>query len=524
MGGDDELSPGWQKGKKKKSLIYGKERYLEREKEILSERIHSLEEAVERHAVDLSEARRDYTTRQISLEMQLNEANEKLQISEETIETQRKTIKDVQAKAENLVQRLKDSRDSEIKLQETFEQELSAQSRLADLYKNSAENAESKSEELISAVKELKSLLSESSQKYGELEERTTKEREVMEAKIQESKTAIELLKKELAEANELLKAAKREITEEQLEMLSPSAAAASRLIKSGLSLTQIYSQYVAVSEELFLEKQQCKKLNVFLDAILTEIEERTPHLRLERENYQSAIASINYLSTRCDELVLETQQLRDDVAEARKSSGHYSRENARLKTVCVLIKELEETRGGFVAPGREDHVVSSSEESSASRVISDHLVTFRGLEELQKKNMELLCSLRQLSEKQEEMERKESEFNLPLMKESLERATRQLEELKESEENSRKMMESLARQRDMYRVLYLQQIGGTESVREDGDGEPEDAPSITKNVPSSKNDQPSTPHGFKKILQLKGATSTPIVTHSLVGAERSSQ
>jgi nucleoprotein TPR len=54
----------------------------------------------------------------------------------------------------------------------------------------------------------------------------------------------ITFLKKELADVNELLKAAKQGTLDAAIESLSPSAAATSHLIKSGMTLTQIYSQY----------------------------------------------------------------------------------------------------------------------------------------------------------------------------------------------------------------------------------------------------------------------------------------
>ncbi len=54
-------------------------------------------------------------------------------------------------------------------------------------------------------------------------------------------------LQKEAEHANELLEVARRRgvapLTDEQVEALSPSAAAASRLLKSGMTLTQV-SEY----------------------------------------------------------------------------------------------------------------------------------------------------------------------------------------------------------------------------------------------------------------------------------------
>jgi hypothetical protein len=56
----------------------------------------------------------------------------------------------------------------------------------------------------------------------------------------------IQALKKELEEANKLLKTFRdKGLTEDGIECLSPSAAQASRLLKSGVTLTGIYSQMV---------------------------------------------------------------------------------------------------------------------------------------------------------------------------------------------------------------------------------------------------------------------------------------
>ena len=61
----------------------------------------------------------------------------------------------------------------------------------------------------------------------------------------------IEGLQNEVKHANELLDMARRRgvanLTEAEVEALSPSAAAASRLLKSGMTLTQ-------VSEDFYLE------------------------------------------------------------------------------------------------------------------------------------------------------------------------------------------------------------------------------------------------------------------------------
>ena len=57
--------------------------------------------------------------------------------------------------------------------------------------------------------------------------------------------------------------------TEEQVENFFPTAAATSKLLKSGMTLTQIYNEYVQASEALLLEKEENKRLNQDLNDII---------------------------------------------------------------------------------------------------------------------------------------------------------------------------------------------------------------------------------------------------------------
>lgn len=69
---------------------------------------------------------------------------------------------------------------------------------------------------------------------------------------------------------------------------------------------------------------------------------------------------------------------------------------------VSVLLIELEEARGNHIL---HDEDLSSADISSTSEVISQHLVTFRSVEELQKQNQRLLVALRELGDAQEKEE-----------------------------------------------------------------------------------------------------------------------
>ena len=75
-----------------------------------------------------------------------------------------------------------------------------------------------------------------------------------------------------------------------------------------------------------------------------------------------------------------------------------------------VLLKECEEARGGVASTSLLSHDlshdISSGDISSSSQVISEHLVDFKSIEELQEQNQRLLQVVRDLSEQNEERER----------------------------------------------------------------------------------------------------------------------
>lgn len=58
-------------------------------------------------------------------------------------------------------------------------------------------------------------------------------------------------------------------LSESDVENLSPSAAAASRLLKSGKTLTEIYAEYIDLTDQLQVEKDTNARLNMYLSQIL---------------------------------------------------------------------------------------------------------------------------------------------------------------------------------------------------------------------------------------------------------------
>uniref|UniRef100_A0AAX7U9S1 Nucleoprotein TPR n=1 Tax=Astatotilapia calliptera TaxID=8154 RepID=A0AAX7U9S1_ASTCA len=336
----------------------------------------------------------------------------------------------------------------------------------------SAADSEAKSKELSQAVEELHKLLKDAGEVNKALEDKLQEMNGVTDKTVGELKDRIQGLEKELDNANELLSNSKLRgpvastsiLTEEQMTTMSPTAAAISK-IKPGMKLTELYTAYVESQEQLQLERLENKRVNKYLDDIVQEVEAKAPILKRQRDEHERMQKSVASLSAKLEQAVKEVHRLQSEADEANKRSSVLERDNQRFELqltdmaqqVRVLLIELEEARGNHVIHEEE---VSSADVSSTSEVISQHLVTFRSVEELQKQNQRLLAALRDLSEAQEKEEFEATGNKHGELEQSLGKAQAELESLREQRSQQIKMTESIVRQRDMYRVLLAQATG----------------------------------------------------------------
>ncbi|CAH3912276.1 unnamed protein product [Pieris brassicae] len=449
----------------KELTLQYQEKRLDQERVLLNSQIKILNEEVDRLTSELQTVRLNNTSRLINLETQLTEKVEELNVANDQISQLNEVKKNLCSRVEHLTQRLMEQRELENKMAENYKKELEAKTKLADLFKTMHDDAEAKTMELTEGIAELQKLLNEATEKYGELETKY-KQAEVDHEELMDKKTEIiSSLKNELEHANDLLKAANAHNLDMALSDLAPSAAVASKLIKSGMSLTQIYSELVKVSDELSQEKEENRKLNATINKIVQELEEKAPFLHKQKSELSDAVETNSALSQQIESLTIECNRLRDDYTESSKIANHYNRENSKLKAeladlgrqVCFLLKEVEHRRGGLV---NGDHDPSQSNSnttnsSDSSRIISKTLVTFTDIQELQSNNQKLLRMIRELTNKQEELERQKEQFESGEMESRVESLKQRVSELTEAQDRQTKMVNGLIRQRDMFKKLY---------------------------------------------------------------------
>ncbi|XP_053286450.1 translocated promoter region b, nuclear basket protein isoform X2 [Pleuronectes platessa] len=449
-----------------------KEKRMEQEKELLHGQTSWLNEELKAKSEELLSLSREKGNKILDLKCSLENKEDELNRLQDQMASLKTSNENLQRQSEDMISKLKDAKEQQANVEEKFRNELNANIKLSNLYKGAAADAEAKSEELNLAVEELHKLLKDAGEANKVLEEKLQESNGATDKAVAELNERIQSLEKELDNANDLLSSSKLRgplgtssmLTEEQMTTMSPTAATVSK-IKPGVKLTELYTAYVESQEQLQLERLENKRVNKYLDDIVQEVEAKGPILKRQRDEHERMQKSVASLSAKLEQAIKEVHRLQREADEANKHSSVLERDNQRFERqlsdmgqqVRVLLIELEEARGNHVVL-EED--VSSADISSTSEVISQHLVTFRGVEELQKQNQRLLVALRELSDAQEKEEFEATVGRHGELEQSLGKAQVELESLKEQRSQHNKMTESIVRQRDMYRVLLAQATG----------------------------------------------------------------
>uniref|UniRef100_A0A8B9HUX2 Nucleoprotein TPR n=1 Tax=Astyanax mexicanus TaxID=7994 RepID=A0A8B9HUX2_ASTMX len=440
-----------------------KEKRMEQEKELLQSQVTWLNDELKAKSEELLALSRQKGSEILELKCSLNDKEDEVTRLQDQVASLKASHENLQKQAEDMICKLKEAKEQQASSEEKFRNELNANIKLSNLYKGAAADAEAKSEELNQAVEELHKLLKEAGEAHKALEVKMAEMESGKQKEMTEFKEQISSLEKELENANELLTHTKHR--EEQLTTMSPTAAAVSK-IRPDMKLTEIYTAYIESQEHLQLERLENKRVNKYLDDIVQEVEAKAPILKRQREEFERTQKSVANLSAKLEQAVQEVQRLQRETDEANKRASVLERDNRRFETqladmaqqVRVLLLELEEARGNHVL--RDEDYLSSADVSSTSEVISQHLVTFRSVEELQSQNQRLLVALRELSEAQEKEEMESDSSKRSELQKSLEKAQAELEQLREQRTHQMQLAESIVRQRDMYRVLLAQATG----------------------------------------------------------------
>lgn len=502
---------------KEASLEY-KERRMEQDKTILTSQLQSLTETYQSNLEELMAIRREKQFTRLDLEAKLNERVEELNIANSTIAHLQESNQSLQTRLEELFSKRKEEADESMKMIDCYKNELLAKSKLADIYKSDNEDNKRHLSDLTNAVAELKKMLSDSVEEYGDLETKYKEEALEYSEKLKEKDSIIDNLRTELKNANDLRMSAEEENLEHMMERVAPSAAATSKILKSNMTLTEIYTEYVKATENLHIEQRENAKLKIQLKEILQEIEERAPQINRQQIQYERMVEENSQMREQLENKIAERILEREKLQEATSKYAYLERENKRLKScqadlsrqVCFLVKEVEQLRGGIVSDTPNQSI---GPDMSAGEVITKKLVTFSNVDELQENNQKLLLLVRDLSTKLEEIEETQSNFDQSTYEAKITEYTKRLEQMELQQRHQTQLIQQYIQQRDRYKLLYFEimkdvgkpiNISMDGSIAENMETVDEETPlASTSSVSSNSGAQAQSPNVDKKVCSI---------------------
>ncbi|GMS84889.1 hypothetical protein PENTCL1PPCAC_7064, partial [Pristionchus entomophagus] len=321
----------------------------------------------------------------------LDDSNEKMKGIGDAHDAQLTTLKDEVASRECLIRTLKD----QINRADEASNEIKA------LYDSTATLLESANEEIERARIETAAQLEEATRRIEE------RDREVAE------------LKDELEKANELIKNKHNlSISDEAIEEMSPAAAVASRLIKSGGSLTAIYREHAKLAAQLEEERAKSRLTEESFQEVIGQLTERAPQLIQQKEQLEKYMDENYRLENQLRDADEQRRQLMEERDWASRELAftkgelerHQRDSNMLSDKIARLVFVLERERSGRSTPGADNE---NEEEAKM----------FRDVKSLTKRNQELESELMMEKARAHQLARQEVE-------EATERLTRDRTEM----------------------------------------------------------------------------------------------
>ncbi|RKP24028.1 hypothetical protein SYNPS1DRAFT_7094, partial [Syncephalis pseudoplumigaleata] len=245
---------------------------------------------------------------------------------------------------------------------------------------------------------------------------------------------------------------------------LSPTAAAVSRMQKSGKTFTQVYSDYVKLQEELAAEKRENQRITESLTGILQEIDERAPLLQKQREEYEAICQEATQLAEQLTTAMRDREELAQQAEDARLHRERVDRENVALKKeserLALQVQTLLAKQQGL--PPSEIAKLSTMQSPShtaanhpqVEHIITSQLTTFRDIQELQQQNQRLLKVTQDLATRLEQEEDRRKQTHSELESEAIAEAQQLIEALRDRLQTAHLRIDSYMRERDLLRRM----------------------------------------------------------------------
>ncbi|KAA8649734.1 hypothetical protein EYZ11_009641 [Aspergillus tanneri] len=464
-----------------------REQSLEQDLDLTKKNNEWFETELKTKSAEYLKFRKEKTARISELQRENEEANSAIDSLRRSENALKSRLDEVEQRYEESLSNIQQLKEDAIQAAESFRIELDSANRLAELQGNAAETAKQRVQECQLALEKARDDAAEEISRLRVEVETEHTDKEAAERRVTELELSISRLESDGV-------AGRRSISPAHglnggpstpVRGGTPAATFSPRASrgKGGLTLTQMYTEYDKMRTLLSAEQKTSQELRSTLDEMVQDLEVCKPEideLRTENSRLQDAVVEMSD--------ILETSgKERDDATkEARKFQGQVeglAREgdilrqqlrdlSAQVKVLVLEVAILKEGESSYDREELEKVARKEIDESAADltptgRFISQNLMTFKDLHELQEQNITLRRMLRELGDKMEGVEAREKDAVRQQEQEELKELRIRVQTYRDEIANLVAQTKSYVKERDTFRSMLTRrrQTVGDSSV-----------------------------------------------------------
>ncbi|GJJ72146.1 nucleoprotein TPR [Entomortierella parvispora] len=398
---------------------------LEQELGLLKQRMEWATNEIAAKSTEFGNYRTEKSTQILQLQADLEQARLEATSAAQSNSTAQRRLLEQQSKSEELLVKNKELQDQIVVQEEQFRVEMETQRRLGELWERAATDNKARVADLEQSLDEMQRALSNKDSEYQENMTEVSEEKVQLQINLEKSLIQIEQLKEEQKRADELLnKAGLIDTTGSsgfdigRIGVLSPTAAVAARIQKTGMSLTQVYARYMELQSDHLRLKNENSRLQETMEEIVKDLADGAPLIREQQEEHQRLQRHAEELAVQLEAISLEKDQIAYGAREALAQLDGVVKERDLLhKENQDLDRQVQNLLWRLKAPNAPQELAPASTlsvgtgmESDGEKVIDDHLVLFANLQEMQQQNKKLREVARQMIQAREQAEGAEAQ------------------------------------------------------------------------------------------------------------------
>jgi nucleoprotein TPR len=457
-----------------------RETNLQQEIEAMRKNTEWYEAELKTRSSDNTKFRKEKNAQLADLQRANADATETIDSLQRTEALLRKHIEELKAKAEEDRGRIQQLEDEAANNEANFRTELDSQRRLCALQQKTADVSKNRVEELQA---ELVNVQETAAEEIGRLQAEVELERgraAEADANIANLESLVQNLEREASQFKNTAHPPTTPRRGTNGAYGTPGRAGSPAVFSpggsqlKGMTNTKILAENSTLKEQLRDARDENEQKSTMIQNMIDELEGLEPAIEELRRTNETLTTQISEISNDLEEAITDKDAARRDERKARGDLEGVHRECAQLKQhvldLTVQLRSLiwrrqaEEQGLGSLTAEQQQFIIDSAEnrmppdqshgDTATDVLISQHLVLYKNVSDIQAQNANLLRTIREVAQQHEGVEARSQKAQQEKDQEELSRLRVRVVEIEDQLKSLNTRTQSYKKERDMYRQV----------------------------------------------------------------------